>query len=935
MLKFILNKLLHKKWIFLCLLLGNILLIAIASSNAMYKNASLQSMLTDDFKQSLQKTNLYPTVLTLNGNMIKNVGKDTYQDLNRISQTIASDIGIPELERVHYQHIIQTKAYSLRKSQNKNFSQEVKVSNLSNLESNITIISGNLFQDEMLEDGCIDVIVSQSAYFHLNLLIGEKYEFDIVTDTKKNPLRVRVAGVFEANQNNDFYWINSPNSYTNDFFVSDKAFSNYILNYNDQVQIMKGYWYVLFDYSKIKVSQIDDMIEKTTNYTKEYNSPNATIKTPKYITILNQFKLNQKKVMTTLLILQIPMLVLLCSFLFMISKQMLDMEKNEIALLKSRGSGKSQLIAIYLLQSIFITFVSILIGLPIGILLCKALGSTIAFLEFAQRRSFHIDINSEVLLSCFLSAILSILVMVLPVFKYANFSIVLFKQNKNKKILSLWRKLYLDLFIVGIALYSYYNYKEHKEALMVKVLSGTPLDPLLYLSSSLFMLGASFIVIRIQPLIVKFIFYLRKKHWKPASYASFLQIIRTGKNQSFIMVFLILTIALGIFNSTMARSILTNANNNIIYRTGTDVRLQENWIHSYLSPSNQEIVEIIEPDFKKYMSLKEVEAITKVTLYNKNFIAQTAKGDIPSSIMAIQAYEFGNTKIFQDELLPFHINYYLNTLAKNPNAVILSKNFKTKYGIQLGDQISFGNDTYPAKKSIVCGFIDYWPSYELKTTVYNSDGSVETKDNYLILANSNDLMKEWTIPPYPYQVWINFKDTTKPIYDFINEKKLNLTFFEDTKAQLFDLKNSTLFQGTNGVLTMSFIIVLLLSCIGFLIYWILNIRSRELLFGVLRAMGLSKKELNHMLIIEQIFSTGLALMFGIIIGIIATKLYVPLIQIAYLSTDQFIPFKLITNQIDIYRVFAVITIMILICMVILRFIIAKMNITQALKLGED
>lgn len=50
MIRFLMQKLLHKKWMVVSLLIGNVLLIAIACSNPMYKNASLQRTLTKSFE---------------------------------------------------------------------------------------------------------------------------------------------------------------------------------------------------------------------------------------------------------------------------------------------------------------------------------------------------------------------------------------------------------------------------------------------------------------------------------------------------------------------------------------------------------------------------------------------------------------------------------------------------------------------------------------------------------------------------------------------------------------------------------------------------------------------------------------------------------------------------------------------------------------------
>jgi putative ABC transport system permease protein len=56
MFKFVLEKLLHKKWIILCLLIGNVLLVGIASCNPMYMRASLQKMLTSSLNAYLEET---------------------------------------------------------------------------------------------------------------------------------------------------------------------------------------------------------------------------------------------------------------------------------------------------------------------------------------------------------------------------------------------------------------------------------------------------------------------------------------------------------------------------------------------------------------------------------------------------------------------------------------------------------------------------------------------------------------------------------------------------------------------------------------------------------------------------------------------------------------------------------------------------------------
>jgi putative ABC transport system permease protein len=152
---------------------------------------------------------------------------------------------------------------------------------------------------------------------------------------------------------------------------------------------------------------------------------------------------------------------------------------------------------------------------------------------------------------------------------------------------------------------------------------------------------------------------------------------------------------------------------------------------------------------------------------------------------------------------------------------------------------------------------------------------------------------------------------------------------------LVEKKNDPVLQGTNGILTVGFIVVLLLCSVGFLIYWILSIQSRALQFGIFRAMGMSMREVITMLINEQLFISGLSIAAGAVVGSLAAKLYMPLIQIAYAASDNALPLELISHSSDNVRLFAVIGAVMLVCMVILGGLISRMKIAQALKLGED
>ena len=65
MLRFVIRKMVSKKWMVLALLIGNILLVSITASNPMYTEAVLQRTLNVTFNNYLAQRNRYPTLVTV------------------------------------------------------------------------------------------------------------------------------------------------------------------------------------------------------------------------------------------------------------------------------------------------------------------------------------------------------------------------------------------------------------------------------------------------------------------------------------------------------------------------------------------------------------------------------------------------------------------------------------------------------------------------------------------------------------------------------------------------------------------------------------------------------------------------------------------------------------------------------------------------------
>lgn len=935
MLRVMLQKLWHKKWMAMCLLLGCLLLTATVVSFPLYRTAAFDRMLQDEFEAYLTENGQWPTMNQLVLISKRDNGGRTISRVEELMNGIYDEMGVREKETICYYSLAKAEAYSLmNRSDVRTIS--LRLSAMSGLSEHAGMLAGEMYSaDGRDEEGNIEVVISQSCMVDAGLLVGETIEFDALKGPEGETLRLKITGVYEEAAVGDFYWQNTPEEMNAVCFMEEQLFRELFTGENAGGYTVTCSYYALFAYADLKAADVERIREYTAYLTQE--SPyRSVIAEPAYQEILAGFEKKQSRIEATLFILQIPVLILLGAFLFMISGQMYEMERNEISVLKSRGSSGGQIFRLYLYQSVFLTLLGALGGVPLGAVFCRILGSARNFLEFSVLGQLELTWTREVLYYGMAAMGACILIMTVPALKHSRLSIVSLKQQKALKRRSWWEKCFLDLICLAASMYGYYSFSRNQSTLVEDVLMGEALDPLLYISSSLFIVGLGLLFLRLQPLLVKGIYFLGRRFWHPASYASFMEIIKNGRRQQFIMLFMILTVSLGMFHATVARTILQNAQDNREYLDGADLIIREVW-NTNASASGENSSELIyyEPDYSKYASLDMARSYTRVIRDENAYLADKNYDRQQITLLGIHTREFGENTWLDQELLGRHYYELLNELAVEPDGVLVSRNFETVQGYKAGDTIRYYNSAQKEVRSMIIDFVDYWPGYEPTTVSLNADGSVNTQNNFLVIAHYSTLQK--TLGTVPYEVWITLKEDadTEELYDWVQQNNVHIARYVDKKADLEKVITDPLLQGTNGILTMGFIVTLILCAVGYLIYWIMSIRSREMLFGVLRASGMHKGEILFMLINEQIFSGVFAIIAGVGIGQLSSLMFVPMLQTAYAASNQVLPMKLITRQADMLRLYGVVAGVMALCLAVLIFIVFRMNVAKALKLGEE
>lgn len=900
------------------------------STVPIYMNSSLQRILIKDMQQYQQDTGLYPGEYSVSKSLQMRATYDermsAVSTMTELTAERTAGLRMPfrdnkMIVRDEFQYIL---------GGGKNV--RTKFIGMTNLADHITITEGRMFSPERAADGSFEVICNAEAAKTLDVVCGGTYSAQNSFYSKTEPLTVTVVGIFEQANENDSYWSETMDEYINAVFMDyDLFLGDYT---NTGVTMLSGVdCRYSFDYQNLDLNNLGSVTERIAEDKEIYPSNGFTFSMGVY-DILTEYAVRADNLKQMLWILQIPTIVMLAFYLFMVSQLNVEQEKNEIAVFKSRGASSGQIFAIYAMETGVLGLVTLILAPFIGLVLCNFLGVSNGFLEFVNRTGLAAKLSFDAVIYALIAVVIFFVTTMLPIIPASKLTIVKYKQSKAKVVkMSLWEKLCIDILLIGGSLGWYFYAAKAIDRLFEdkSYVSDGTINPLYFVFSSMFIMGAGLLFIRLYPYLLKLVYFIGKRFWTVPQYVAITSVARSqGGRERFLMLFLVLTFGLGIFSANTARAINDSRSDRIYYSTGTDVVIDAFW----RMESNDDDSGYAELDFSQFETLSGVQTATKVLKQDVNLAVGGQRQKAAAELMAIEPGKFSQTAWFRNDLLPIHWWNYCSALVDCKSGVLASRSLEEK-GVQLGDTVTVrwgGNDSIDLT---VIAFVDYWPSMDPTATIVTNERTGETETKDFLVANYNYIRK--LIDTQPYQIWLKLADgaSSEQLYNDITEKNIKIQNITDSSQLLIEEKTDPELQGMNGALTLGFVVIMIMTVIGFLIYWIISIRSRTLQFGVLRAMGVSFKEIIATLGYEQLLVSVASIAAGFVVGGIASDLFVPMFRTMYDAADQVPPFIVQGYSGDYIKMYVIIAIMLLGGFAVLGGIIRRININKALKLGED
>lgn len=866
---------------------------------------------------------------------------------NFVTEKATEILDLPVLNAVRY---FRTEPFSVFPLGETNFADESRrltISSftlMSDIQDHIILVEG-AFPTIASQEGPIEVMISEEFATELGTQIGEEYQFYIQDVTElgtrtSTQIPVVVSAIWKPLDPEEDFWIFNPQNLRDAFLVSESSFSGRISSILPD-EIYSSIWYLVLDGSNVHANDAKSFLSRINTVQREINNllpDTKLINSPKEA--LLQYHDSAQLLTILLYAFAVPIIGLILAFIGLVAGLSIEKQRNEIAVLRSRGGTTIQILSIIFLQSLILGTIALGISSPLALFIAKIIGNTRSFLIFSTGTDLRISFTATTIRTGFLVVIMALVAQVVPAISAARHTIVSYKLEQARLLRPpWWQRAFLDfLFFIPAAYGTYLLREQGSLVIMENAASGDPFrNPLLFIVPSLGIFSLTLFILRIIPPIMSVIAWIASHTKNVGMLLAARHLSRTPSSYATPLILLVLTLSLSAFTASLAKTLDTHLSDQEFYRTGSDMAFYDlgetpnQGFSAYGEINPKETISEADAGprwlfFPVYEYLK-APGVVNVTRIGRYDARATVSGDLINSVfIGIDRLDFPKVSFWRDDFASTSLGALMNALAVRYDGVLVHQELMQQFAIRGGDIIPLRISTYGYRFDLpltVVGDFEYFPTW------YPSEGP--------LLIGNLEYIFEQAGSQFPYEVWLDVEPDTNLQYlgdealTKINPRIINWN------AALLGINHEQRRperQGLFGLLSIGFSSAAVLTVFGFLLYALFSFRRRFIEIGVLRASGLSTSQMTATLAWELIFLIGIGGSAGTGLGALVSNLFIPYLQIGADETSQIPPYLVEIDWPAIFQIYVLFGLLFLVTLIILIFLLRRMRIFEAIKLGE-
>ncbi len=806
-------------------------------------------------------------------------------------------------------------------------------------EGTIELVAGQYPQPATAVTGgyAVQALASEEMAITFGVQIGER--FFLRNDQVEIPLDI--VGLWRPLDPNAPYWEPQKSAW---LLVHPESYGHLISSLvNDELRNCR--WVIVADGAHVHSGDVAALTRRINSISQRVAAllPNThLILSP--LEALQRYQKNAPFLTYLLYAFSVPILGLILAFISLVAELFVGQQRSEMAILRSRGASAAQVVAMTVLQGVLLGLLALTGGIFLGRWIAQATGQARSFLAFGAGSGLRVEMTPAAIGYGLLGmGVLLFIQVLLPSLNAASQTIITYRQERARLLRAPgWQRYGIDMLLLLLAGYGFWVLNlQSRRALSGAAGVPDPLkNPLLLLVPAIGILAAALFTLRLVPRLMALLAWLLRRTKSVGMLMAARYLARSPAFYSAPLVLLILTLGLSAFTASLARTLDAHLEKQMYYQVGADLRVRE--LGNTFVGDATDAVYTFGP-VEEHLMLDGVRAATRVGRYHAATV--TAHGVTEGTFLGIDRTTFPLVAAWQERFAPQPLGALMNALAAAPDGVLVSSEFLRTGDFQIGDHLQLSIQPGRRSQSVVMDLLIVG-TFDLFPTWYPEQGTlfVGNLDEFFLQAGAE----------YPHEVWLDLTPNADPqaiVYAIrghtiaLDPKAdqsrlvpdgLNI-FVEDwasAELNIGAVQRRPERQGLFGLLSAGFVAAAILTTVGFLLYALFSFRRRFIEMGILRAIGLSRQQLTRLLASELSFLVFLGGGVGTGVGLLASRLFVPFLQIGATAQAQYPPFQIEIAWLSIFQMYALFLILFLMALTALVTLLQRMRIFQAIKLGE-
>jgi putative ABC transport system permease protein len=578
----------NQRLLMLCLLAGLVAAVGILSSIPLYADAVqhrlLQGELTEAGTYRPPFSFLWRYIGTWNGN----IDQEKYRPLDEyLSQQSANTIGLSLSTLVRHAQTDKLRLFPAAEAQSFAGREPLlwmTLGFISGLEDHIQLVEGEFPREaapgsapDGAPGGDVEVLVSQTLADQLGVQVGERYNL-LGQGSQGARIPVKIVGVWRAANSGEPFWFYQPQSFDEVLLSSESAFAAQVLPAVEK-PLASVVWYQVFDGDRVRTADVPRLLDGVKTVEARVTSLlNNTTLDASPVAALKTYSEAASTLTLALTIFSAPVLLLVLYFIGQIAAMVVQRGQGEIALLRSRGTTRAQVLFIHFLEGLLIGGLGLLIGLAAGAALAQWMGRMRSFLDpsLADGHALLIVFSPQALWYGLIGVGLAIMAMLIPALSASRHTIVTFRWSQARALRKpFWQRFYLDGLLLIPTIYGWYMLRQ-QGSMALAGQSGNPFfNPLLFLVPALFCFSLALLFMRFFPLVLRFCAWLADRLPGITALLTLRQVARSTGQYVGPLLLLTITLSLAAFTASMAATLDHHLHDQAYYQIGADVNLSE------------------------------------------------------------------------------------------------------------------------------------------------------------------------------------------------------------------------------------------------------------------------------------------------------------------------------------------------------------------------